>query len=166
VFLKLGKLLSLVPASSKVTLDSVHNRLLFFVCPFYSEENRSRLMRWPCCLCISTLNFLMNELNLWNREYIRQLNSSHWSVYMYVYPRIIARQRLGRNIKKSYLRNRPWRPTGLWDVKDPTLSRSAVANWRLDLLRQHTHIHFYRFRLQLGICPVAMLHKQWTIRKQ
>jgi hypothetical protein len=30
---------------------------------------------------------------------------------------------LERHIKKSYPRNRPWRPTGLWDVKDPTLSR-------------------------------------------
>jgi hypothetical protein len=23
--------------------------------------------------------------------------------------------------KRSYPRNRPWRPMGLWDVKDPTL---------------------------------------------
>jgi hypothetical protein len=28
--------------------------------------------------------------------------------------------------KKSYPRNRPWRPIGLWDVKDPTLSRQSA----------------------------------------
>jgi hypothetical protein len=27
---------------------------------------------------------------------------------------------------KSYPRNRPWRPIGLWDVKDPTLSRQSA----------------------------------------
>jgi hypothetical protein len=26
----------------------------------------------------------------------------------------------------SYIRNRPWRPIGLWDVKDPTLSRQSA----------------------------------------
>jgi hypothetical protein len=31
---------------------------------------------------------------------------------------------------KSYLRNRPWRPIGLWDVKDPTLSRQSAHRWR------------------------------------
>jgi hypothetical protein len=29
--------------------------------------------------------------------------------------------------KRSYPRNRPWRPIGLWDVKDPTLSRQSAA---------------------------------------
>jgi hypothetical protein len=28
--------------------------------------------------------------------------------------------------KKSYPCNRPWRPIGLWDVKDPTLSRQSA----------------------------------------
>jgi hypothetical protein len=27
---------------------------------------------------------------------------------------------------ESYPRNRPWRPIGLWDVKDPTLSRQSA----------------------------------------
>jgi hypothetical protein len=27
---------------------------------------------------------------------------------------------------KSYPCNRPWRPIGLWDVKDPTLSRQSA----------------------------------------
>jgi hypothetical protein len=27
-------------------------------------------------------------------------------------------------------RNRPWRPIGLWDVKDPTLSRQSAHRWR------------------------------------
>jgi hypothetical protein len=31
---------------------------------------------------------------------------------------------------KSYPRNRPWRPVGLWDVKDPTLSRQSAHRWR------------------------------------
>jgi hypothetical protein len=30
------------------------------------------------------------------------------------------------NIEKNYLRNRQWRPVGLWDVEDPTLS----TEWR------------------------------------
>jgi hypothetical protein len=42
----------------------------------------------------------------------------------------------GRNVysrqrKSSYPRNRPWRPIGLWDVKDPTLSRQSAHRWRL-----------------------------------
>jgi hypothetical protein len=30
----------------------------------------------------------------------------------------------------SYPRNRPWRSIGLWDVKDPTLSRQSAQRWR------------------------------------
>jgi hypothetical protein len=32
--------------------------------------------------------------------------------------------------KQSYPRNRPWRPTGLFDVKDPTLSRQSAHRWQ------------------------------------
>jgi hypothetical protein len=28
--------------------------------------------------------------------------------------------------KKKYPHNTPWRPIGLWDVKDPTLSRQLA----------------------------------------
>jgi hypothetical protein len=31
---------------------------------------------------------------------------------------------------KSYPSNRPWRPIGLWDVQDPTLSRKSAHRWR------------------------------------
>jgi hypothetical protein len=31
---------------------------------------------------------------------------------------------------KSYPRSRYWSPIGLWDVKDPTLSRQSVHRWR------------------------------------
>jgi hypothetical protein len=31
---------------------------------------------------------------------------------------------------KSYPRNKPWRPMGLWDVKDPILSRPSAHRWR------------------------------------
>jgi hypothetical protein len=31
-----------------------------------------------------------------------------------------------RGLKKSYLSNRPWRPAGLRDVKDPTFSRQLT----------------------------------------
>jgi hypothetical protein len=34
------------------------------------------------------------------------------------------------HVYKSYPRNRPWRPTGLRDVKDPTLSRQSAHGWR------------------------------------
>jgi hypothetical protein len=32
--------------------------------------------------------------------------------------------------KWSYPCNRPWRPIGLWDVKDPTLSRQSAHRWQ------------------------------------
>jgi hypothetical protein len=32
--------------------------------------------------------------------------------------------------KVKLSRNRPWRPIGLWDVKDPTLSRQSAHRWR------------------------------------
>jgi hypothetical protein len=32
-------------------------------------------------------------------------------------------------VQKSYLCNRPWRPIGLWDVEDPTLSRQSAHRW-------------------------------------
>jgi hypothetical protein len=42
-------------------------------------------------------------------------------------------QRWNYDLKKkvkvsTYPRNRPWRLIGLWDVKDPTLSRPALSN--------------------------------------
>jgi hypothetical protein len=33
-------------------------------------------------------------------------------------------------VKKSYIRNRPWSPMRLCDVKDPTFSRRSVHRWR------------------------------------
>jgi hypothetical protein len=33
-------------------------------------------------------------------------------------------------IKETYPRNRLWRPIGLWDVKDFTLSRQSAHRWR------------------------------------
>jgi hypothetical protein len=33
-------------------------------------------------------------------------------------------------VKVKLSRNRPWRPIGLWDVKDPTLSRQSAHRWR------------------------------------
>jgi hypothetical protein len=30
----------------------------------------------------------------------------------------------------TYLCARPWRPTGFWDVEDPTLSRQSAERWR------------------------------------
>jgi hypothetical protein len=32
--------------------------------------------------------------------------------------------------KQIYPRNMLWRPIGLWDVKDPTLSRQSAQRWR------------------------------------
>jgi hypothetical protein len=34
------------------------------------------------------------------------------------------------SIKYSYPSNRHWRPIGLWDVKDPTLSKESAHRWR------------------------------------
>jgi hypothetical protein len=33
-------------------------------------------------------------------------------------------------ILRSSHRSRPWRPVGLWDVEDPTLSRQSANRWR------------------------------------
>jgi hypothetical protein len=33
-------------------------------------------------------------------------------------------------VQKNYPRNRLWRPMGLWDAKDPTLSRQSAHRWR------------------------------------
>jgi hypothetical protein len=35
-----------------------------------------------------------------------------------------------KNSKVKLSRNRPWRPIGLQDVKDPTLSRQSAHRWR------------------------------------
>jgi hypothetical protein len=40
------------------------------------------------------------------------------------------RWKLVTNPCKIYPRNRPWRPTELWDVKDATLSRKSAQRWR------------------------------------
>jgi hypothetical protein len=32
--------------------------------------------------------------------------------------------------KNYYPRNRPWKPIGLWDVEDTTLSRQSAHRWR------------------------------------
>jgi hypothetical protein len=31
---------------------------------------------------------------------------------------------------RSYLHNRPWRPIGLWDVEDPTMSGQSAHKWQ------------------------------------
>jgi hypothetical protein len=33
------------------------------------------------------------------------------------------------SVKVKLSPNRPWRPIGLWDVKDPTLSRQSAHRW-------------------------------------
>jgi hypothetical protein len=35
-----------------------------------------------------------------------------------------------KNEKVKPSSKRPWRPVGLWDVKDPTLSRQSAHRWR------------------------------------
>jgi hypothetical protein len=40
----------------------------------------------------------------------------------------LQESKVKKKIKLS--RNRPWRPIGLRDVKDPTLSRQSAYRWR------------------------------------
>jgi hypothetical protein len=39
------------------------------------------------------------------------------------------------SVKRSYPCNRPWRPIGMWDVEDSTLSRQSADRWLLSALR-------------------------------
>jgi hypothetical protein len=57
--------------------------------------------RWRGCYCI----------------YVVSLATLLVYIYIYIY------------LKRSYPHNRPWRPIGLWDVKDPTLSRQSAHRW-------------------------------------
>jgi hypothetical protein len=49
---------------------------------------------------------------------------------------------------KSYPCNRPWRPMGLWDVQDPTLSRQSV---RLSILHTGCTLHTGGFLVLISI---------------
>jgi hypothetical protein len=80
-----------------------------FICSLFPSfwENESRLMRTPCCLC---WNPPYRHLNAWtniHEMYIMApelmstagfINPSHQSVCLYVYPLIVARQRLSRHV--------------------------------------------------------------------
>jgi hypothetical protein len=78
----------------------------------YFEENKSRLMRSTYCLCISPINFRISgpifiELGRRIMEYEPTpgtyfIKPSHRSGWLYVYPTLVARQRLD----KAFLRQR------------------------------------------------------------
>jgi hypothetical protein len=54
------------------------------------------------------------------------------------------------SINYSYPRNRPWRPIGLWDVKDPTLSFTVITLTILDII--HCPVFYYSNVSETGFC--------------
>jgi hypothetical protein len=87
----------------------VYASCILSYCSCFEKENKSRLMQSPCCLCIH-----VSPHQLWMVELICMklgmcimapepistthfINPSHQSVCIYVYPPIVARQRLGKN---------------------------------------------------------------------
>jgi hypothetical protein len=92
-------------------------------------------LRIHLCLCLSSglfpSSFLTNILYVFLFSpfalhthlilfyWLFQLHLTNSTRYMYRY-----------KVKVKLSRNRPWRPTGLWNVKDPTLSRHSDHRWR------------------------------------
>jgi hypothetical protein len=83
--------------------------LLYF--SYFENKYKSRLMGSPLYLCLSDPppnNFWMPErifmklgMYIMAPEHISMayfINLSHRSVYLYVYPSVVARQRLGKNV--------------------------------------------------------------------
>jgi hypothetical protein len=62
---------------------------------------------------------LSNRLTTWH--HIPQPLASEPQVSLIILQKLIFH---------SYPCNRPWRPTGLWEVEGPTLSRQSVHRWR------------------------------------
>jgi hypothetical protein len=61
-------------------------------------------------------NFLLPELCVYNSSYAQSV--------------------------KSYSSNKPLRPTSLWDIEDPTLSRQSAHRWRWDS-QPHAQVALY-----------------------
>jgi hypothetical protein len=59
--------------------------------------------------------------NVISPDYLREENG--WITYCDLYRHEI------RKVKVKQSHNRPWRPIGLRDVKDPTLSRQSAHRW-------------------------------------
>jgi hypothetical protein len=66
-------------------------------------------------------------------------------------------------VKWSYPRNRLWRPVGLCDVEDPTLSSQSAHRWRQDC--QHcapAALYSPETLLLLYFCYSFLLEAEWT----
>jgi hypothetical protein len=91
--------------------ENVQSGLILSLLSLFWKKNETRLMRSQFCLCI----YVSPLTNVWTPEpifmklsiYIMApnpismayfINSSHQSVRLYVYPPIVARQRLGKNV--------------------------------------------------------------------
>jgi hypothetical protein len=65
----------------------------------------------------------------WTAFHTRKHRHGHWAP-LWIRPGRTPRQQINTvKQSKSYSSNRPWRPTGLLDVKDPTLSRQSASRW-------------------------------------
>jgi hypothetical protein len=85
----------------------------------------------------------------WKSEYTKWV-TTYWRA---------AQNEISRRIIKSYPRNRPWRPIGLRDVKDPTLSSQSAHKVVSPTHRPHfTPQKHYFFLLMF---PVLISVRGW-----
>jgi hypothetical protein len=61
--------------------------------------------------------------------------------------------------RKGYDRSRPWRPIGLWDVKDPTMFRQSAHRWWQGCQCRHS-----RTLLPKYIISLLLVLAEWSSR--
>jgi hypothetical protein len=100
----------------------------------------SCLAYWPRCRCqyffiwFDSWAYIIGVVK-WNegKAVVKCVCNSSWQyIFQYCYLLLCSRFNflLMKVTKWSCPRNRPWRSIGLWDVKDPTLSRQWAHRWR------------------------------------
>jgi hypothetical protein len=85
--------------------------------------------------CTRHLVVILNQLSTWTVFYcsiqlLLSVSHADLTLPMHVMMAPLVKTCSLPQMQKSYPRNRPWRPTGLRDVKDPTLFRQSAHRWR------------------------------------
>jgi hypothetical protein len=65
-------------------------------------------------------------------------------------------------LKVKLSRNRPWRPIGLWDIEDPTLSRQSAHRWRHGCQPYTPADHYCPVTSLLSFWYSFLLEAEWT----
>jgi hypothetical protein len=66
---------------------------------------------------------------------------------------------------KSYLCDRQWRPTGLWDIKNPTFSRQSTHRWRWGCQPYASLVLYSPGRFLVLISVRGWVDKLWEPRR-